>query len=116
MANKEKQNWRLAKAINKQHTKVTFKCLNENEKAYIKAWLDWQRYDKELDNFYLRVKRLPNGIVDWESLSETEMQSYGAMYNSKKKAYSKMSKLETQINVDIAKSIFRQENTQSTSY
>lgn len=103
------------KAFRKQQ-KVSYKNLNENEKKYIKAKEKFEQMDKWLNYFYLHCRRLENGSVDWDNLTDEELDTFDFVSKEKEKALSKMSKLEDVIDVEYTLNVFMQTNTHSMSF
>lgn len=103
------------KAFKKQQ-KISFANLDEKQRKYIKAKLRFEQLDKYLAWFYSTCKRLENGAVDWNSLSEKELDFFDNANKEKDKALRTMSKLEEQIDVDYTLSVFLQTNTHSMSF
>ena len=103
------------KAFRKQQ-KVSYKHLDENQKKYIKAKEKYEQMDKGLNHFYLHCKRLENGNVDWNSLTDEELDVFEFLNKEKDKAFAKMSKLESIIDVEYTLNVFLQTNTHSISF
>ena len=103
------------KAFRKQQ-KTRFTNLNEKQKKYIKAKLRFEQLDKFLSYFYSNCKRLENGVVDWDSLSEGELDLFEYTNREKEKVLRIMSKLEEQIDVNHTLTVFLQTKTHSMSF
>lgn len=103
------------KAFRKQQ-RVSYKNLNENEKKYIKAKEKFEQMDKWLNYFYSHCRRLENGSVDWDNLTDEELNTFDFVNKEKEKALSKMSKLEDVIDVEYTLNVFMQTNTHSMSF
>ena len=103
------------KAFRKQ-LKTSYKGLDDNQKKYIKAKEKFEQMDKALNYFYSHCKRLNNNAVDWDSLTDKELDNFEYWNKEKDKALSVMNKLETIIDVDYTLSYFLQINTHSMSF
>lgn len=103
------------KAFKKQQ-KTSFANLDEKQIKYIKAKLRFEQLDKALTYFYSHCLRLENGAVDWNNLSNKELDYFEYVNKEKEKALRKMSKLEEQIDVEYTLTVFLQTNTHSMSF
>lgn len=103
------------KAHRKQQ-KVSYKNLSDNETKYIKAKQRFEQLEKGLSFFYSHCKRKENGAVDFENMSESDLDFFEEMNKEREKALRIMSKLEDVIDVDRALTIFLQTNTHSMSF
>ena len=103
------------KAFRKQQ-KVSYKGLDKNQKRYIKAKETFEQMDKDLDYFYAHCKRKENGAVDWDSLTDAELDLFEWQNKEKDKALAAMNKLESVIDVDYTLNVFLQINIHSMSF
>ena len=108
-------NLQYQKASAKQ-MKKTYKGLDDKQKRYIKAKERYEEYDKALAYFYSHCKRNANGAVDFENMSEAELDKFEEYNKEKNKAFRAMSRLEEQIDVGYTLSLFLQINTHSMSF
>lgn len=114
--NKNKQNIRMQKVCERIHKKVRYDGFNETEIKYIKTVKEYEQIDKELSNFYATCKRKPTGQVDWESMSENELDYFDYIYQKSEKLLKRKSKLEEKINSDEVLRVFVQINLNSVSF
>lgn len=103
------------KAFRKQ-LKKTYKGLDKQQRKYIKAKERFDQMDKGLNYFYSHCKRTENGAVDWDSLTESELDTFEWQNKEKNRALSVMNKLENVIDVDFTLNLFLQINTHSMSF
>lgn len=96
--------------------KKSYKGLDDNQKKYIKAKEKFEQMDKALNYFYSHCNRLTNGAVDWDSLTENELDNFEFWNKEKDKALAIMNKLENIIDVDYTLTYFLQINTHSMSF
>ena len=96
--------------------KVSYKNLSNDEAKYIKAKQRFEQLDKRLSYFYSHCRRKDNGAVDFENMSEQELDLFEEMNKEREKTLKTMSKLEDKIDVDKALTIFLQSNTHSMSF
>lgn len=96
--------------------KKSYKGLDDNQKKYIKAKERFEQMDKSLNYFYSHCNRLTNGAVDWDSLTENELDNFEFWNKEKDKALAIMNKLENIIDVDYTLTYFLQINTHSMSF
>lgn len=110
-----KSNIRL-QAVAARQLKISYKGLDDKQKRYIKAKERYEQYDKALAYFYSHCKRTTNGAVDFENMTEAELDKFEEYNKEKNKAFRAMSRLEEQIDVDYTLSLFLQINTHSMSF
>ncbi len=103
------------KAFQRQQ-KVSYKNLDENQKKYIKAKEKFEQMDKALNYFYSHCKRLYNNAVDWNALTDEELDAFEFWNKEKDKALAIMNKLEDIIDIDYTLNVFLQANTHSMSF
>ena len=108
-------NLQYQKAYRKQQ-KTTYKGLTTEQKRYIKAKERYTEMDKALAWFYSRCKRTETGAVDWNVLTEREIDDFEFWNKEKDKAYRQMSRLAEVIDTDLAETVFLQINTHSASF
>ena len=112
---KECCNLRLSKSHSIQH-KLSYNGLSDIEKKYIKTLKRQQSIENELDRFYRDVKRLPNGIVDWESLDGCTLNWFTYTNKLNERLVKQLSKFDDLIDTDATYNYFRQINTKSESF
>ena len=103
------------KAFRKQ-LRTSYKGLNTQQKAYIKAKEKYEQCDKFLSYFYSTCPRGKDGSVNWDIIPETDIDLFEQQEKEKNKAVAKMSKLEDIIDVDYTLTLFLQSNTHSMSF
>ena len=115
-ANKEKQNLRVKKVCERIHKKINYGGFNELEIKYIKTVKDYEQTSRELDNFYAICKRKPTNQVDWDNMSEEDLDYFDYIYKKSEKLLKRKSKLEEKVNGDKVMEIFVQLNINSVSF
>lgn len=115
-ANKEKQNIRMKKVCERLNKKVTYDGLSKNQKEYIITRNKYNQVDKELNYFYRTCKRNESNNVDWDSLSESELDYFDYIYKNSQKLLNKMIRLSEKIDVEQTESTFLQINCNSVSF
>ena len=108
-------NLAYVRAFSKQQ-KTSYANLTEPQKRYIKAKEQYEQADKYLSWFYSNCKRTETGAVDFESMTDSELDTFEQVNKNKEKAVRVMSKLEDQIDVEYTLSVFLQTNTHSMSF
>lgn len=104
------------KAFKKQ-LKTTYKCLTPEQKRYVKAEEERRITDKALSDFYAHAPRLQNGAVDWQSLTEQQLDYFEEINKRHEKSIRTMSRLEENgLDSDYTLNVFIQINTHSMSF
>ncbi|MBD5589123.1 hypothetical protein [Clostridium botulinum] len=114
--NKTKQNLRYKKTSERLNKKVRYDGLSKDEVKYIKSKKQYEQIEKDLNNFWTTAPRKQNNSVDWESMSESELNYFDYIYKESEKLLKTLSKLEDTIDVDKTLNIFLQLNCKSASY
>lgn len=100
----------------RKQMKTSYKGLNPKEKKYIKAKEKFEDMDKALNSFYAHCARTKTGAVDFENMSEEELNHFEYWNKEKEKAMRTMDNLENEIDVEYTLSVFLQINTHSVSF
>lgn len=103
------------KAFRKQQKK-SYKGLTEEQRKYIKAKETYEMAEKELNRFYSTANRKENGNVDFENMSELDLDLFEHLNKTKEKAFKTMDRLENIVDVEYTLNMFLQINTHSMSY
>lgn len=103
------------KAFRKQQKK-SYKGLTDNQRKYIKAKERVEQMDKALTSFYSHSKRTETGAVDFDCLTDKELDVFDYWNKEKEKAMRAMNKLESIIDVNYTLNVFIQINTHSMSF
>lgn len=114
--NKTKQNLRYKKVSERLNKKVRYDGLSKDEVKYIKSKKQYEQIEKDLNNFWATAPKKQNNSIDWESMSESELDYFDYMYKASEKLLKVLSKLEDKIDVDKTLNIFLQLNCKSASY
>lgn len=114
--NRDKQNLRVKKVCERINKKVRYDGLNQDQIKYIKTVKEYEQIDRELNNFYATCKRKSTGQVDWDIMSESELDYFDYIYKKSEKLLKRKSKLEEKINSDEAMRLFVQLNVNSVSF
>lgn len=114
--NKTKQNLRYKKVSERLNKKVRYDGLSKDEVKYIKSKKQYEQIEKDLNNFWDTAPKKQNNSIDWESMSESELDYFYYMYKASEKLLKVLSKLEDKIDVDKTLNIFLQLNCKSASY
>lgn len=116
MANKEKQNLRYAKTCQKLNKK-RYKGLTAEQKAYIKAKEAFEQSEKALSAFWRTAPRSSTGAVNWDKMTELELDYFDEIHKKHEKNLKTMSKLEDNgLDVDYALNLFREINCNSVCF
>ena len=116
-ANKSKQNLRYKKIAERINKRIRYDGLTKEQVSYIKAKREYDQVEKDLNNFWSTVPRKENKSVDWDKLSEQELDYFDNIYKQSEKLIKKMSKLQIEgVDIDSTISIFNQLNCHSASY
>lgn len=109
-------NLQYQRAFTKQ-LKTIYKGLTPKQKRYVKAEEERRITDKGLNDFYARAPRSLSGAVDWESLTEQQLDYFEQINKRHEKAIKTMSRLEDNgLDGDNTLKIFMQLNTHSMSF
>lgn len=103
------------KAYRKQQKK-SYRGLTDNQRKYIKARERWDQMDKALSSFYSQAKRTETGVVDFEHMTDNELDTFDFWNKEKEKAMRTMDKLENIIDVNYTLNVFLQINMHSMSF
>lgn len=103
------------KAFRKQ-LKKTYKGLTDEQKQYVKAKERFEQSDKDLNRFYRTAKRNINGAVDFENMSELDLNLFTQLNQIKESAMKVMEKISEQIDVDYTLNVYMEINTHSMSF
>lgn len=104
------------KAFRKQQ-KTKYKGLTPEQKQYIKAEEERRITDKGLNDFYAHAPRNNNGAVNWNALTEQQLDYFEQLNRQHNKAVRTMSRLEDGgLDGDYTLKIFMQINTHSMSF
>jgi len=77
----------------------------------------WQQIEKELNKFWATAKRLDNKSVDWESMTQNELDYFEYIYKKSESIQRKLSKLEDNgINGHETMKLFMELNNHSISF
>ncbi|KAF6620471.1 hypothetical protein HFE03_07395 [Paenibacillus sp. EKM102P] len=116
-ANKEKQNIRYKAVSRRTEKKVRFDGFTPEEIKNIKLQKNYERFEKEINNFWATAPRCDNGSVAWERLSEDELNLFEYINKQKEKYNKQIVKYEEQgIVIDKIMNMFMKLNVQSVSY
>jgi peptidoglycan hydrolase CwlO-like protein len=116
-ANKEKQNLRFKITSQRLHSKVRYDGFTKDEVTLIKTQKKLDQIEKELNQFWARVPRKDNGIVDWDSMSDETLDYFEYITKEQEKLSKKISKLEDNgFELDKVMNMFMQLNMKSASY
>jgi hypothetical protein len=116
-ADKNKQNLRYKIVSQKINKRVRYDGFTPEEIKLIKAQKNFNRFDKELNNFWGSAKRNENGSVDWNSMSDEQLDLFEFIDKQKLKYQKQISKAEDKgLKVDKVMDLFMKLNTQSASY
>lgn len=108
--------------ITRRLIKPSYKYLSKDEKALFKLIEKKRQFEKELNGyngFYARVERLPGGAVNWDALSEEELNLFDYLFSSLEKINKKISYREEKYNLSSDEIIEKYNMTQrslSVSY
>jgi hypothetical protein len=116
-ANKEKQNLRFKITSQRLNKKVRYDNFTKDEVKLIKAHKKFEQFEKELNDFWKTAPRKENNNVDWESMSERELDLFERINKEHDKALKQISKLEDSgIDSDKVMYMFMIINVHSASY
>lgn len=97
--------------------KTTYKGLTPEQKRYVKAEEERRITDKGLNDFYAHAPRSHNGAVNWQALSEQQLDYFEQTNKRHERAIKTMSKLEDNgLDGEYTLEVFRQLNTRSASF
>lgn len=109
-------NLQYQKAFRKQQ-KTTYKGLTPTQRRYAKAEEERRITDKGLADFYAHAPRSINGAVDWNALTEQQLDYFDEINKRHERAIKTMSQLEDNgLDGDYVLNIFMQINTRSMSF
>lgn len=109
-------NLQYQKAFRKQ-LKTTYKGLTPEQKRYAKSEEERRITDKDLTDFYAHAPRLDSGAVDWQALTEQQLDYFEQLNKRHERAIRAMSRLEDNgLDGDYALNVFMQINTHSMSF
>ncbi|PZT57469.1 hypothetical protein [Paenibacillus silvae] len=115
--NKQKQNLRFKIVSQRIGKKIRYDGFTSREVEIIKSQKDLERYEKELGNFWTTAPRNSIGAVNWESMTENEIDLFEHINKQKEKAYKKVSKAEDEgYDIDKIMTLFMKLNINSASY
>lgn len=113
--NKNKQNLRYKKVSARLNKKVRFDGLSNDEIKYIKTKIEYEQVQKDLNYFWNTAPR-KNNVVNWDKLTESELDYFDYIYQKSEKLLKKISSISDKINVEETESIFLQLNCNSVSF
>ena len=114
--NKYKQNLRMKRICEKFHKKIRYDGFDDKEIKYIKTVKEYERVDRELNKFYSICKRTKHGQVDWNSMSEDELDYFDYIYKKSEKLLKMRNKLEDEVDADRVMELFMKLNIRSVSF
>ena len=114
---KNKQNLRYQKVSSSINKKVRYDGFSAEEVKYLKAINEKKQADKDLNLFWATAPRIEGRNVDWNSMSETEIDFFDYINKKVEKLSKKISRLED-LGIDAEQVIemFTQLNCHSASY
>lgn len=115
-ANKGKQNLRYQKVCKRVDKKIRYDGFTKDEIKYIKTKQKYNQIQKDLNSFWSTAPRKENNSVNWECMSEEELDYFEYIHKISEKLLKALSKLEEKINVQRTEYIFMQLNCNSVSY
>lgn len=110
-----KANIRLSK-VRTRFNKPILSGLTKDEKDYIKAFKERGNTLKHLTYLYGKYPRLPNAAVDWDSLSESDLNEFECAQRKNERLQKKLSKLEDKLDVKAIWNKYNDINNHSESY
>jgi len=114
---KEKQNLRFKITSQRINKKVRYDGFTKEEINLIKAKGKADQFDKELSQFWSKAPRNSNGVVNWDAMTESELDYFEYIFKQNEMAINKMSKLEENgVDVDKTLNMFMMLNTGSVSF
>jgi hypothetical protein len=116
-ANKEKQNLRFKKISQRLHNKVRYDGFSQDEITIIKTKKKLDQAEKELSYFWANAPRMNNNNVDWDRMTEQELDHFEYIYKQQERLLKKMSKFEDKgFKIDKILNLFMKLNITSASY
>lgn len=116
MANKEKQNLRYAKTCQKLNKK-RYKGLTDEQRRYIKAKEACEQSEKDMNEFWKFAPRSESGSVDWNRMSDSQLDYFEEINKTHKRNIKRISKLEENgIDVEYTLNLFRELNCNSVCF
>lgn len=101
----------------RQQQKTTYKSLTLEQKRYVKAEEERRITGKGLNDFYAHAPRFQNGAVDWQALTEQQLDYFEQINKRHERAIRTMSRLEDNgLDGDKILKVFMQINTHSMSF
>ena len=117
MADKNKGNMRFQQISTRQNKRVRYDGLTPDQTKYIKAINAKKQADKDMNSFWLYAPRNESGSVDWNAMSEDELDNFEYINKKCESLSKKVLKLEhTGIDIDRTLDFFTQLNCHSVSY
>ena len=96
--------------------KKNYKGLTDKQRRYIKALEKHRQCEKELSHFYRTAKRNQYGAVDFQNISDVELDLFEHLNRENEKALKSMERLEEQIDAEHTVEIFKQQNIHSACF
>lgn len=116
MSNKEKQNLRYQKTYQKLNKK-RYKGLTDEQKKYIKAKEAYEKSEKDMNDFWKTAPRCESGAVDWESMTDLQLDYFEEINKNHERNIKRISKLEESgIDVEYTLNLFRELNCNSVCF
>jgi hypothetical protein len=116
-ANKEKQNLRYKKVCERLDKKISYKGFTDDEVKLIKAHEKYKICERTLNDFWKTAPRKSNNSVDWETLSEQELDYFEHINKESEKTLKRISKLEDKgLNSDTVMYNFMLVNVKSVCF
>lgn len=116
-ANKFKQNLRYKKVSERINKKERYDGFNKDEIKAIKITKQYRQIDKELSRFWATALRKDNNNVDWDNMSEEQLDYFEHINKISERLLKTLSKLEEKgIDIDRVINMFNMINCNSVSY
>lgn len=116
MTNKEKQNLRYMKVCQRLNKK-RYKGLTDEQKKYIKVKEAYEQSEKAMDDFWKTAPRTQTGAVDWNSMTDSQLDYFEVINKIHERNIKRISKLEDSgIDIEATLNLFRELNCNSVCF
>lgn len=116
-ANKEKQNLRFKKTSQRMNKKVRYDGFSQDEILIIKTKKKLDHAEREMNDFWKNAPRKDNRSVNWDRMTEQELDHFEYIQSQQDRLLRRMNKFEDQgFEIDKIMNLFMKLNITSASY